>query len=467
MWRRGLVTVGCAALFGCSFTTASGFDECATDADCGAGAVCTERVCLPLPEGCAGVTGAFDKADRIPFVALLPKSIPMADGSVGVDNSEVQGLNAMALALEEANRFDGLGGRLFALYACDTFDDNERGAAQAGWAVKNLKAPGLITSGSGLTQNVAHQADRQAEKTFIISHTATSASLVALFESDGNVWRVPPDDGQQARVLANQVVLATTGASRKVVIAYEDSVYGAAFEPELRKALAERSRETESKPFTRGLDGAAAMTLVNKIANESPAATVLIAFPTDVVAIVTAAASNDKLNGTTTAHRWFLSDAAKDPAILTPATAPLLTGATPAIGTAPAQGAGTAFPTFRGAFQTRFGIDPTSYAFTSHAYDATWLTLVATAWASGGGAITGDGLREGMTWLSDTQKPPTALLGANWSKLSGDLANDDLVNVDGSSGALDFDTAKGTPSSPYEVWVVTGSGIVTDSIVNP
>jgi branched-chain amino acid transport system substrate-binding protein len=206
------------------------------------------------------------------------------------------------------------------------------------------------------------------------------------------------------------------------------------------------------------------LALVNSIANESPAATVLVAFPRDVIAIVTAAASNVKLQRAS-GHRWFLSDAAKDPVIVTRETANELESC---LGTAPAQGAGAAFGSFSDAFFTRFGVRPDTYAFTSHAYDAMWLTMASTAWASqNGGAITGERMREGMAHVSERGLPPLRLLASNWTELSTAMSSGASVNVEGSSGPLDYNLDAGTPASPYEVWQVLDGGLTTVRFVSP
>ncbi|GMU59673.1 MAG: hypothetical protein AMXMBFR34_14360 [Myxococcaceae bacterium] len=456
---------GLAGGAACSFTTASGFTECSTDVDCGPGFACVKRFCLPLPDGCRRHAGVFNTTNRVPLVSVQPLTLSADDGGTTTDESELQGLNAMTLAVEEANKFDGLKGRAFGLFFCDTFDDNSRGAAQAGWMVKNVGTPAILTSGSGLTTNVANEPDRKAAQAFIMSPTATSASLLALFRDDGNVWRVAPDDSQQAAVLAGEVAQATAGnVNLKVVVAYEDSVYGSAFEPALRDELSRRGRLPVGIPFTRGLDRSATTTLLNRVENESPVATILIAFRPDVVSIVSDGATRPKLqraNG----HRWFLSDAAKDPGIVTPQTAVELEAA---LGTAPAQGAGAAFGSFSDAFFTRFGVRPDTYSFTSHSYDAAWLTMGAAAWATQqGGGITGARMREGMGRVSQTSLPPLRLLASNWTELSTSLSSGTSVNVEGSSGALDYNLDAGTPSSPYEVWQVLDGGISTVRLVTP
>jgi branched-chain amino acid transport system substrate-binding protein len=461
---RALVILAGLSLASCSFTTASGFVECNTDVDCGAGMACVKTYCLPLPEGCRRQAGVFDQANRIPLLSVQPKSTAQEDGGIGTDESEAQGLNAISLAVEQANAFEGLKGRKYGLFFCDTGDDNTRGATQAGWMVKNVSVPVIIASGSGLTNTIASQADRVAAQSMIISPTATSASLVALFKSDGNVWRVAPDDTQQAAVLANEVAQATAGnVNLKVIIAHETSVYGTAFEPALRTELEKRGRQVESVPFDKGLDRSTALTKVNAIASKSPVATVLIAFPPDLVAIISEAANNSSLNRAS-GHKWFFADASKDPNIITPATRAELEGR---IGTAPAQGAGAAFGSFSDLFNERFGIRPDTFSFTSHAYDATWLTLAATAWAAqNNGGITGARMREGMAQLS-TSGAPLKLLPSSWTELSNDMLAGTAVNVEGSSGPLDYNLETGTPSSPYEVWQVLDGGITTVRLVTP
>lgn len=465
--RRVLVlSTGLAALLGaCSFTTASGFDECTTDVQCGAGMACVRRYCLPLPNGCRRIAGAFDKADRVPLVSVQPVTSPLEDGGVDVDQSEVQGLNALTLAVEEANQFDGLKGRLFGLFFCDSKGDDAQGAAQAGWMVENVGVPAVITAGSGLTQSVVSEPRRVAARAFVISPTATGPSLVPLFTSDKNVWRVAPDDSRQAAVLAQEVAQATAGnVNLKVVIAYVDTVYGKGFEPVLRDELTRRGRLPVGKPFPDKLDANTALARINEIENESPVATVIVGFRPHVVALVGEGATRTKLqraNG----HQWFFTDSAKDPGILTPVTRVELDTA---VGTAPAQGAGAAFGSFSDAFATRFGLRPDTFSFTSHAYDAAWLTMAAAAWASqNGGGITGERMREGMARVSDTTQAPLRLLGSNWTGLSTSLGTGIAVNVEGSSGALDFNLDTGTPASPYEVWQVLDGGIQTVRLVTP
>jgi len=154
-------------------------------------------------------------------------------------------------------------------------------------------------------------------------------------------------------------------------------------------------------------------------------------------------------------HRWLLSDAAKAPDIFTSATTQVLEGA---LGTAPAQARGVAFHNFQQSFVSRYpSINLNNYSFTAHSYDAMWLTLAATAWASQGGRpITGRGMGEAMEHLAEGNV--VSLLGSSWVDLALNLSNHTSVNVEGSSGPLVFDVSAGAPSSDYEVWTVKNGG---------
>src|SRR6478672_13534875 len=89
------------ALGGCSFTVASpgGFVECDADSDCQGGQVCKEHYCVgnTVPPGCGETYGAAaDDANALHLGAALPLTPPS-----GTDQSEVAGLNAIKLAIDE------------------------------------------------------------------------------------------------------------------------------------------------------------------------------------------------------------------------------------------------------------------------------------------------------------------------------------------------------------------------------
>lgn len=469
MRRPIRIALWCLALTSCSFTTAGDFTECANDFDCGAVAACSEGYCLPLPLGCKreslpGTVDPSKQASRIPIVAIIP-----LNAVSGRDDSEAQGLNAIKLAISEANpRLDETRGT-FGLFSCDTDSAiNPRGIDEQGpWFIENLHVPAMIISSSAPVLRMAQNEARVDAGTFIISPNATSPGLVTAFQTNGNVWRVAPPDNLQAKVMADLIAGSYPDAGTKIAIIQTSGEYGDGFGIPLFEDLTARGYVTTRRPFTQN-DSVSRASAVTSVSNEdSPAATVLIAFPNDVIGIIDKARTLPVLNQTT--HKWFLGDAAKDPAILTDVTRPLLNDS---IGTAPAQGAGSAYASFREAYRTAFQIDPNSFSYTSHSYDATWVMMLATQFAEGKDPVvranvTGPRLGTGMPVLAYDQGPSTSIGANTWLPLSTAISAGTETNIEGTSGPLNFDLDAGYAISSYEVWKASGSSITIQRLVTP
>lgn len=462
--RRLVVAVaalGAACLVGCSVTTATGFEECRTDVDCGSAAACAHGYCLPLPPGCRRVVGAFDGGGRVPLVALL--SLTDADG--GVDEAEVQALRAMELAVAEAGGV-GVGGRPVALWACDVSRRDEAAAqARTAWVVENLEAPALLTTGLGPTLAAAATPARLEAGVPLLSASATSAALIPLFQARRDVWRVAPPDSLQAAVVAARLAheYPDAGATR-VRVLHEASDEGRAFAAPLTDRLIARGfTNSVQRSFDSAVPGALVAT-INQLAIDAPQVTVLIAAPAEVRQLVTLGAAAPELQRAS-GHRWFLTEAARHPSVLDPVTGPELEGAQ---GVAPAQGAGSGYPFFRDAFTARYGVDPGRFPYAAHGYDATWLALAGLAAASAdGGALTGPRVTEGLGRLSNTALVPTVLRGSTWAEVARLLAAGSSLNAEGASGKLDFDLDAGAPATPYELWQVADGGFTTVGFVDP
>ena len=111
----------------------------------------------------------------------------------------------------------------------------------------------------------------------------------------------------------------------------------------------------------------------------NPDLTVLIGFPDDVGRFITKAAVTANLSRAA-GHRWFFTDSAKDPAIISGSPAGELESS---YGTTPAQTSGPAYAAFQSDFQAHYGIDPSSYAFIAHTYDAVYVVALGCAFAVG------------------------------------------------------------------------------------
>jgi branched-chain amino acid transport system substrate-binding protein len=448
----GLLAV---SLGGCSLWV-GGFEECAADTDCRDGRVCRERYCVidPVPEGCGRVEGAADA----PGVITLGATLPLTSGGQ-TDQSEVMGLNALLLALEEVNQRDGVGGRRFALHVCDTRGEGDRIRAQAAWLADQQGAPAIITSGSGHT--LAASAETIGRGVLLISATATSPELTTLPDSHqgsvGLVWRTAPSDAIQGAVVADILLNDAAYASvQRVGLLYLFDPYGQGLASVLLEAFEGTSRTLLPIPYDRG---AAVDAAVNQLDAFDPDLTILVGFPDDLTRALNLAAGKPNL-GPSAGHQWFFTDSAKDPQLISGTTTPgQLEGS---LGTAPAQGAGSAYAQFRASFQTRYGADPGQFSFTAHSYDALYLLALGSAFAvgeDGQGAVTGVRIAQGLTKLSagtTLQLRPTDLTPAK-----GALQRGESINVVGASGNLDFDPATGEAPSPIEVWRVVGDGFQT------
>lgn len=454
------------ALVSCSFTTAGNFTECAADVDCGSLSACSSGYCLSLPEGCrrenaGGATEPFSEGDRIPLAAILK----LTDDQGEPDNSELRGLDAIRLAVSEVNDNRGVSNRHFALFVCDTGRDGKALTRQLEWMVKNLEVPAVLTSGSDQTQDAAKNPVRLEAGTLVMSATATSAALVSTFEVQGNVWRVAPPDTLQARVMLELVRMdyPDAGGSR-IDTVFETTEYGRGLGQAVGDSLEATGYPTGGRrDYPRG-DTTEISSKVTQMTNNGTLAVVLVAFPPDVKAYVTAAQTYPNLTRDG-GFRWYLTDAAKDPDVLSPASRGPLEGT---LGTAPAQGAGGAFSAFRDSFRGRYqNTDPLSFSFTSHSYDAAWLVMLSAAWASQrGGAITGPRMGEGMSRLQAAQ-PPVPLRADKWLEASNNLSQGNAINIEGTSGALDFDLDAGAAISPYEIWQISDGGIRVLRLVTP
>lgn len=462
MFRPGrlLLLAALGVTGSCSFTTATGFVDCETDSQCSAEQVCLERYCINVNVGCRRMAGDFLSNNRVVFGAALPlSSVP--DGGQ-IDQSEQQGLNALALAIDEGNQREGINGKKFALLFCNTGGDDALAKQQVEWLATEMKVPAVVTSGSGQTIAIANVAGPR--KVLVISATSTSPELIGTFQSNQQlVWRTAPSDSLQARVMADLISTdypaADAGVVPKIGIVYVDTTYGQGLSAGLRARLPARF---QVKEFPYELNGDTSQA-VNDLSGFAPGLTMVVGFPPDLRKLVNLAKLKPTLR-TAGGHRWLFSDSAKDPALLIDGTLPELIGS---VGTAPAQGAGATFPSFRDRFISRYSADPSSFSFTSHSYDAMYLLMLSAAWASGGDAgITGPAMAEGMRNLSTGGS--YLLEPSNFTRAITAMRARTPIDVEGASGKLNFDLDAGAPSSPYELWrVEADGGLSTTRVVEP
>jgi branched-chain amino acid transport system substrate-binding protein len=473
MRALGMMTLGMALLSsGCSFTTAGGLSECVTSSDCGTNSVCTAGFCLPQPAGCDQVVGATSAANPIVLGALLP--LTNASGNAEI---EQQRLNSLKLALDEVNSLEGVGGRRFVLYVCDTKADVENAKTQATWMVNDKQVVAVFSAGSAQTTGVSTVTIKK--NVLLMSHTATSATFTDLDDKNGGpvglVWRTTPSDVLQGRVisdvLSGKTAISDPGTTftvpNKIGVTYVNDNYGQG----LFSVLLERlGTKVDGTQYVRNGDVSAA---ANWLEANKPELTVLAGFTEDNARLLPAAmAKNVRVaNG----NRWFLTDASKDPTLLAnDATAAELAGT---YGTAPASARpdDTVYQLFNSRFKTAYGKDPAQYSFTAHAYDAMYLVALGSAYAIGNdlnnpGAVTGDRIALGLTKLTPPSGQPVKAfpLGAiQFSAARDELRAGNIIDVRGASGELNFNNETGEAISPYELFKVSGKNFTQIQVITP
>lgn len=473
MRALGLMTCSTLLLAGCSFTTASGLTECETSADCGSAQVCTEGYCLPQPEGCGDVFGPTSEPNAIALGAALPLTT-----SEGKDESEEQALNSIKLAIEEVNQREGINGRHFVLYICDTRSEKDRAREQAEWLVKEKGVPVVFTSGSA--QTIAASSATIPAGALLMTHTATSPDIATLTDKASNgvglVWRTAPSDTLQGRVIGDllQGTIAVTNDATtfantaKVTLAYVDDPYGQGLSANVLRRLTKPGLVVSSAKYNRNADVTPAVTAVT---TQQPDFAVLVGFTEDNSKIINQVAAQGR-----TAQKWFFTDAGKDPGLFTNlgTNKALVEGA---YGTAPAQArpGNDEYNQFRNRFQATYGKDPGQFSFTTHAYDAMYLVALGTAYAAGPDAskpqpITGARIAEGLTHVTPAAgvtAPAYALGFTDFISARDAMRTGTTINVRGASGNLDFNNDTGEASSEYELWRVKNGTFETVQLINP
>jgi branched-chain amino acid transport system substrate-binding protein len=465
MRALGILTVSTLLLAGCSFTTASGLSECETSADCDANQVCAQNFCLPQPAGCGRRYGDLS-ADAVQMGAVLPLSLSATNPAAGQDESELQGLNAILLALDELNE-PGRNSRRISLHVCDTAFDAARTAQQTQWLVTEKKIVGLLTAGS--SQTLAAAAITLPAGVITMSSSATSPELTSKEDNTklGLLWRTAPSDAIQGRVIANLLLNDTRfNTAQKVGLIYLDrDSYGVG----LFEVITERMRGSGKSfvpiPYLRR-DEASMIAAVTQLDGENPDITVVVGFEDDATFLIRRGLGSTNLK-TAAGHRWFFSDSAKDAALVDAAEPDVRTEVQGAYGTAPAQGAGQAFNSFQLRFIQKYGPDPRNFSFTSHGYDSMYLLGLGVAYSQGtSGSVTGLKIAEGLTKVSSSSAAPIELTPTNFGKAASELAAGRSVDVEGASGSLQFDNAGEAPS-PIELWQVEGSNFRAVSNIPP
>jgi branched-chain amino acid transport system substrate-binding protein len=429
------------------------FNQCNVDADCArrfnlvdmGTAYCTaDHICVTdFP------------ADRICTVSEASKTSPDAVTIAGLfritgpsDVVDTDLVNAAVLAVSEINQ---QGGRPIRLVLCDTNGDPDQAKKALATAAERFGAvAGVGPTSSAEVVALASDPDFLVKKYgFLAVSCSSTAPRVTSLNDNNLIWRTAASDNLQAKVLATLVPAGTTS----VATAYIDSTYGSGLKDAFTVELAKVFVPPLVPPANAFAEGTPGASVVSFLQMSSPQVALIVA-DSDAPAWVAALNNGGPALMST---KYLLTDGSKAPALFSqnPSTDVLRR----ITGTAPATPSGPAFAAFQATYMGQFGKNPSDTAFVANAYDATYVIAIAMGAVPVGVKVTGTALIAGMTSLSDPNGLPVRVgpgeFGAGYAR----LADGGTINLDGTSGPIDFDPTTGDIlSAPIEIWDVDTSG---------
>ncbi len=430
----------------------------------GWGQVCGETgLCEPLtPEA---------RCDRTVPSDLLQDPEAYADhvilGSLYDDVAFSLEVQSIELAVRQVNDNGGLQGREYAFVHCTNIEDEhldklDQITANKEMAVYLADEVGVAAMVGPATSGRTQDAYLAAEPfgTVLISPSATSPALTALDglsptdEDPGLLWRTAPPDSLQGVVIALDM---QKRGIRDVAVVHQTGAYGEGLgEVFAEEFTAYPGRTAHLYPF----DDASNRDeqIIDAGATDVEEVLFISSEKEDTVAFLNAVGSV----GEYTSKGIFLTDGGFDVAIFEDATQGTSKFAD-VRGTAPSSPDNLIYDAFVAAFSSEYSLDATSSGFTSYAFDAGWLAIYGTAWSSfQEGEITGLGIARGLRQVADPDFAAAhgvlPVRPTSWATVVANFETGAAIDIDGSSGSLDFDPETEETTNPIDIWIVSPSG---------
>lgn len=482
----------CAAAFGSGSECAAGFctggSSCDSGHDCRetlGGGACVDHTCvatIPLDPACSKDNVPPEPPDLFSKSLIGPKA-PLLIGSIfSLDAAHDQALTqAVRLAVREINSAGLEGGRQLGVVFCDNggpnnSDTGDKRIANDVHAIDYLAGTlgvpylvGPLTSSD--TIQFINELKAKLYPTVVISPSATSPALSAtpqkLRPEDpyGIFWRTCPNDELQGQVLSENVIKLVAPPIQSVTVIYIHDPYGDGLSQVFQSHFGIEDAHLVPYNDTTPGDPAALAKLAGDAVAFHSDAVLLIALHGEVaIAIMEALVQADP---TIVNKPFFFTDGSKDTDLLAAGSTAVQTILMSARGTTPASPSGQDYDVFQTNLMADFGLDAGSHSFLAHAYDATYVGAFGVVHAlRAGGAFDGLDVAAGMALLS--QGTTVHLNGVNgWISGKGLLLQNGRINIEGTSGHLDFDPALGEAPGRVEVWRILPdlSGYETESVI--
>ncbi|MFT4623857.1 MAG: ABC-type branched-subunit amino acid transport system substrate-binding protein [Myxococcota bacterium] len=447
-------------------------EPCAETATCrsafGVGAVCGD-------DGFCKIAGPHPRCEQSWPEDLWARPEAYGDhvvlGAMFDLGPDLPNLKAATLAFAEASQAGLPNGVEVALVACAYGEESaadglslEEAVVETGtWLRDTLDVPAVIGPGNSATALIAYDALAPRD-VLLIAPSATSPKLVTIDgetstdAEPGLFWRpAPPDDAQAVAIAAD---LRSRGV-REISVIYQDNLYGSEL------ATLVEAAHTGPKTLLPYVDDNGRNSAVQAaVASGTTEEVVFIAADVqDVVAFLNSAAFIASYDDV----RIFLTDAATDPFLFEETSAEAQAKLFPVIrGSRPATPAGPVYDSFVISYAAAYdGEDPTRDGFNAYAYDAGWMAMYGLAWATvQEDAIGGTNMARAMRRLAG----PGAYVPvgpAGWSETTAAFAAGASVDLEGTSGDLDFDPVTGETVNSIEVWVPRDGAFVVVTLCQP
>ena len=461
------------------FTSVPQFQPCEQHEECrstfGAGFVCGEEgYCsqVLLPPRCATTfpLDLFD-GDRYPNTVVFGS---MFDHALVTQAGR---RNAMELAELGANDFGGLNDAIFGAVHCDLTSDeginpadqpygdglNQAEAAQviAEFLVEDLGVPAIL--GPSASNDVINTFTNVVEDsgTLMISPAGTSSAVgpleVGPFSdlAPGMLWRTSASD--EVLGLATASDLLARGVDEIVIVAVEG--YGTTLGSTIQQAFIEGGGTTASLLAYQDSNASDRRSRIIEAGEDFPIAAEVIF----VTSITQEMADFMEIASTSNGYEGrsvFLSVAAANVDFIN-SSPPNFFGNFAEVEPVNyrfrtvryAVPEGNAYNNFLSLYAGTFNEDASGLSFTAHAYDATWMLMYGSAWSQQSeGQISGLGIARGLRQLSggvaQEVGPPT------WGAARESMLAGLSIDIEGASGALDFNPETEETSAPAEVLAV-------------
>ena len=454
----GALTFGVS---GCSFiVNFDGPAPCTKRSECeGEGDYCIYGTCqalAPTDAQCKGMRlgKAFeDDALIVPVGAVMPLSgINGPRGEATIDGAE--------LAMRQINQARGLQEGRLGIITCDTEYIPERAVASGEWLTQEVGVPAIIGAlSSSETLAVANDVTFESE-TVLISPSSTSPAISGLNDSD-LVWRTIASDANQAPAMIQLARAATTAPEPKFAVIVVNSAYGTGFLQEITNTwigldpdLINSDRFVTLR-YEQPSDGKVSATDVSAIGEAlfSGAS----ALNPDVILMVGSTEGQELLYSLEQDHvdgaqpQWVLSEALQSDGLLDTKFQAYWDRIQ---GTTFLQAETATYQTFRQNYSGEFGgREAKDFPFSDKAFDAAY--VIALAIASSSDPLTAKGSELALQIRKMSGGSGKYVLNTNeFNSAATALNQGQIIDIEGASGGLDFDS-RGDVSSDVARWSIT------------